>query len=49
VEVSQYLGRPIFGNTFDPFDIAAYAGGVILGVFLEKVLFPRFIPHRLEQ
>lgn len=45
VETSQYLGYPLFGSTFDPMDILAYAGGVLLGVFLDLVLFPRFVPH----
>lgn len=49
VEASQYFGRPIFGSTFDPLDILAYAGGVLLGVFLDLGLFPRLIPHWLEQ
>ncbi len=44
VEASQYFGRPIFGSTFDPFDILAYAGGVILGILLDLFVFPRFIP-----
>ena len=44
VEFTQYLGRPIFGSTFDPLDILAYAGGVLLGVLLDLVLFPRIIP-----
>jgi hypothetical protein len=48
VEASQYFGRPIFGSTFDPVDIAAYAGGVLLGVLLDIVLFPRLIPHWQE-
>jgi len=41
VEVSQYFGRPIFGSTFDPLDIVAYAGGVSLGVWLESRLLSR--------
>jgi Protein of unknown function (DUF2809) len=45
VETSQYLGRPFFGSTFDPLDILAYAGGVLLGVLLDLVLFPHFIPR----
>ena len=49
VEASQYFGCPIFGSTFDPLDILAYASGVILGVLLDLVLFPRFIPRWLEQ
>lgn len=45
VEISQYLGRPFFGNTFDPLDILAYAGGVLLGMLLDMILFPRFVPR----
>lgn len=49
VETSQYFGCPIFGNTFDLLDILAYAGGVLLGILLDLVLFPRFIPRWQEQ
>ena len=49
VEASQYLGRPIFGSTFDPLDIAAYGAGVLLGVLLDMVLLPRFVPRWSEQ
>ena len=48
VEASQYFGHPIFGNTFDPFDILAYAGGVLLGILLDSILFPCLIPHWSE-
>ena len=48
VEISQYLEYPLFGSTFDPLDILAYAGGVLLGVFLDLVLFPRFVPRWSE-
>ena len=44
VEASQYLGRPFFGNTFDPLDILAYAVGVSLGILLDLILFPRIVP-----
>ena len=44
VEASQYLGYPIFGSTFDPLDILAYAGGVSLALLLDQVLFPRLVP-----
>ena len=44
VEASQYFGYPIFGSTFDPFDILAYASGVFLGILLDLVIFPRLIP-----
>jgi hypothetical protein len=49
VETSQYLGYPIFGSTFDPLDIVAYASGVFLGMLLDLVLFPRILPRWLEQ
>ena len=49
VEMSQYFGYPVFGSTFDPLDILAYAGGVLLGVFLDLVLFPRWIPRWSQQ
>ena len=49
VEASQYFGRPLFGSTFDPLDLLAYAGGVLLGIFLDLVLFPRWIPGWSEQ
>ena len=41
VEASQYFGNPFFGSTFDPLDILAYAGGVLLGLFLDQVVLPR--------
>lgn len=44
VEASQYFGYPIFGSTFDPFDILAYASGVFLGILLDLVILPRLIP-----
>jgi hypothetical protein len=49
VETSQYLGRPFFGSTFDPLDIVAYAGGVLLGIFFDLFLFPRIIPRWNER
>jgi hypothetical protein len=48
VETSQYFGRPIFGSTFDPIDILAYAGGVFLGALLDLLIFPRFVSHWSE-
>lgn len=41
VESSQYFGRPLFGSTFDPLDIVAYAGGVLLGVLIDLVWLSR--------
>lgn len=49
VEFSQYTGYPIFGSTYDPFDILAYAGGVFLGLILDLVLFPQIFPTWREQ
>lgn len=43
VEASQYFGHPFFGSTFDLLDILAYAGGVLLGILLDLVVFPRFV------
>jgi hypothetical protein len=48
VEASQFYGRPIFGSTFDPLDILAYAVGVMLGVSLDLLLFPRLLPRWSE-
>ena len=45
VETSQYFGYPLFGSTFDPLDVLAYTGGVMLGIFLDLVLFPRIVPR----
>ena len=44
VEISQYLGHPLFGSTFDLLDILAYASSVLLGILLDQVLFPRVFP-----
>jgi len=49
VEASQYLGHPIFGSTFDPYDILAYAVGILFGALLEMLVFSRFIPNWNEQ
>ena len=48
VEVSQYLGYPLLGSTFDLLDILAYAGGVGLGLILDLILFPRLISRWSE-
>ena len=48
VEASQYFGRSFFGSTFDPLDILAYAGGVMVGLFLDLILFPRLFPKWVE-
>lgn len=48
VEASQYLGYPLFGSTFDPMDLLAYAAGVGMGVWLDLFLFPKLIPRWSE-
>ncbi len=41
VETLQYLGIPIFGQTFDPLDYIMYASGAILGAICDTMVFPR--------
>lgn len=48
VEASQYLGYPIFGSTFDPFDILAYAGGALIGLVLDLVIFPKIFKDWMQ-
>jgi hypothetical protein len=48
VEASQYFGHPIFGSTFDLLDIVAYASGVLFGVLLDLIVFPRLIARWVE-
>ncbi|MBN1302869.1 MAG: hypothetical protein JXA13_00435 [Anaerolineales bacterium] len=40
VEILQYLGIPIFGQTYDPIDFYMYAIGIILAALLDKQFFP---------
>lgn len=47
VEASQDFGRPLFGSTYDPLDIAAYAVGVALGALFDRIL-PRIFSRRVE-
>jgi hypothetical protein len=41
VEIAQYFGAPIFGQTFEPLDFVMYGLGVGLAAFLDTVVFPR--------
>jgi hypothetical protein len=41
VEMAQYRGLPLFGSTYDPWDIAMYALGVVLAVLCDRYLFAR--------
>jgi hypothetical protein len=43
VEIAQYAGVPIFGQTFDPLDFVTYGLGVTLAVLLDTVVFPRVL------
>ena len=40
-EVSQYLGKPIFGRTYDPWDFVAYAGGALLAAVMDQIVLSR--------
>jgi len=48
IELSQYLGYPIFGSTFDPLDILAYAGGALIGLVLDLVIFPKIFKDWMQ-
>ena len=41
VEIAQYAGVPIFGQTFDPLDFVTYGLGVGLAVVMDTVVLPR--------
>jgi len=41
VESSQYLGIPLFGRTFDPLDLLAYAVGATAALGFERLAFSR--------
>jgi hypothetical protein len=41
VEVAQFFGAPVLGETFDPLDFLMYGAGVLLAAFLDTVVLPR--------
>ena len=43
-EILQGFGVPLLGQTFDPLDIVMFAIGVMLAVFLDRVIFTRLFP-----
>ena len=43
-EFAQYLGAPIFGRTFDPLDLVAYAGGALAAAAADRWLIWRVPP-----
>ena len=47
-EVAQYFGRPIFGETYDPWDFVAYAAGALIAAAADRILFPRLFRFWIE-
>jgi glycopeptide antibiotics resistance protein len=41
VEIAQFFGAPIFGQTFDPVDFFMYGIGVISAAILDTTVIPR--------
>lgn len=41
VEIAQYYGVPLLGQTFDPWDFVMYGFGVLLAVLCDTIFFPR--------
>ena len=41
VEIAQFFGVPIFGQTFDPADFIMYGIGALLAATLDTTVFPR--------
>ena len=41
VEIAQFFGGPILGETFDPVDFIMYGLGVMLAAALDTIVFPR--------
>jgi len=39
VEIAQFFGASILGQTFDPLDFVMYGSGVVLAAFLDAVVF----------
>ena len=43
VEIAQFYGVPIFGQTFDPLDFGMYGIGVLSAAILDTTVFPRIL------
>jgi hypothetical protein len=43
-EVAQAFGVPLLGGTFDPLDFVMFGLGVVLAVFVDRVVFDRLFP-----
>lgn len=48
-EVLQAFGVPLLGRTFDPFDFAMFAVGVLLAVLADRFLLERLFPSRFPK
>lgn len=46
-EAAQYFGFPIFGRTFDPLDLAAYACGAVAAAVADRWLIWR-VPRKAD-
>lgn len=44
VEILQYYGVPLFGQTYDPLDFLAYGAGVILAAVADRLIFRKYLP-----
>ncbi len=43
VEIAQFFGAPILGQTYDPLDFLMYAVGVLLAALLDTVVLARLV------
>jgi hypothetical protein len=43
VEIAQFFGAPILGQTYDPLDFVMYALGVVSGVLLDRAALARML------
>lgn len=41
IEILQYKGIKIFGNTADIFDLLAYASGILIAMIFERFVLPK--------
>ena len=49
IETAQYFDVPLFGSTYDPFDYAAYAVGVLSAAILDQIVIPTYCPALLHR
>ncbi|UCD38012.1 MAG: hypothetical protein JSW54_00555 [Fidelibacterota bacterium] len=41
VEIAQYYGAPVLGETYDPLDIVMYGTGVLTAALFDRQILPR--------